>query len=79
MIVVTQTYHEFRALYTAEQLGIDAAGVSSDQQSYAGATYREVREVLARAKDFFKVLVKAPPVYSGDQIPITGSPEMSHV
>ena len=79
MIVVTQTYHEFRALYTAEQLGIDAAGVSSDQQSYAGATYREVREVLARAKDFFKVLVKAPPVYGGDRIPITGSPEMSHV
>ena len=70
---------EFRALYTAEQLGIDAAGVSSDQQSYAGATYREVREVLARAKDFFKVLVKAPPVYGGDQIPITGSPEMSHI
>ncbi len=79
MIVVTQTYHEFRALYTAEQLGIDAVGVSSDQQSYAGAVYREIREVLARAKDFFKVLVKAPPVYGGEEIPITGSPDLSHM
>ena len=79
MIVVTQTYHEFRALYTAHQLGIDAVGVAADQRHYAGATYREVREVLARNKDFFKVLVKAPPVYGGDVIPITGSPDATHV
>lgn len=78
MIVVTQTYHEFRALYTAERLGITAVGVSSDQASYSGAAYREVREVLARAKDLFKVLFKAPPVYGGEEIPITGSPEASH-
>ena len=79
MIVVTQTYHEFRALYTAHQLGIDAVGVAADQRHYAGATYREVREVLARNKDLFKVLVKAPPVYGGDVIPITGSPDATHV
>ncbi len=79
MIVVTQTYHEFRALYTAHQLGIDAVGVAADQMHYAGAAYREVREVLARNKDFFKVLIKAPPVYGGEEIPITGSPEATHV
>lgn len=79
MIVVTQTYHEFRALYTAEQLGIKVKGVSSDQQKYSGAAYREIREVLARAKDFFKAHFHAPPVYGGEEIPITGSPDLSHV
>jgi vancomycin permeability regulator SanA len=79
MIVVTQTYHEFRALYTADQLGIRAIGVSADQVSYPGAAYREVREVLARAKDFFKVMIKAKPVYGGEEIPITGSPDATHV
>lgn len=79
MVVVTQTYHEFRALYVADQLGIDAVGVAADQVNYSGAAYREVREVLARAKDFVKVLVKAPPVYGGEAIPITGSPDLSHM
>ena len=79
MVIVTQTYHEFRALYTAKQMGIRAVGVSADQRRYLGASYRELREVLARNKDFFKVLIKAKPVYGGDEIPITGSPEMSHV
>lgn len=79
MIVVTQTYHELRALYVAEQFGIRAVGVASDQVSYPGAAYREAREVLARAKDYFKALIKARPVYGGDPIPITGSPEASHV
>ena len=79
MIVVTQTYHEFRALYTAKHMGIRAVGVSADQRHYIGASYRELREVLARDKDFFKVLIKAKPVYGGDEIPITGSPDATHV
>lgn len=79
MIIVTQTYHEFRALYTAEQLGIEAVGVSADQKRYAGAAYRELREVLARSKDFFKAAIKARPVYGGEDIPITGSPDATHI
>ena len=78
MVIVTQTYHEFRALHIADQLGITAVGVSSDQQHYPGAVYREIRELLARNKDYFKALLKAKPVYGGDEIPITGSPDASH-
>ena len=78
MIIVTQTYHEFRALYIARSLGIDCVGVSADQRRYFGSIYREAREVLARDKDFFKVWMKADPVFGGEQIPITGSAEPSH-
>ena len=78
VIVVTQTYHEYRALYIGKALGMDVCGVSSDQQHYRGAAFREIREVLARGKDFFKVLMHADPVYGGEKIPITGPSDKSH-
>lgn len=78
MIIVTQKYHEFRALFIADRLGIDAVGVSSDQQRYFGSVYREFREVLARDKDYFKAIMKASPVFGGEEIPITGSSAKSH-
>ena len=55
VIIVTQEYHLYRALYIAEQMGFDAFGVSADVRSYRGQTYRELREILARCKDFVKV------------------------
>lgn len=72
MIVVTQKYHLFRALKACEALGIEAKGVASNQQKYAGRYYREAREVLARDKDFFKGMIKAKPTYLGDEIPVDG-------
>ena len=77
-IVVTQTYHEYRALYIGESMGYTVTGVSSDQERYVGNSYRELREVLARDKDFFKVLMHAAPTYGGEQIPITGPVDKSH-
>lgn len=35
-VVVTQKYHEYRALYIAKKLGIQVCGVASDQESYFG-------------------------------------------
>lgn len=52
IIIVTQEYHLYRALYIAEQMGIEAFGVSADVRTYRGQTFREVREILARCKDF---------------------------
>ena len=51
-VLVTQKYHLYRAIYAAESLGMDVVGVGSDPRKYYGQFYREVREVLARAKDF---------------------------
>lgn len=73
MIIVTQGYHLYRALYIANRLGIDAYGVSADLRPYKGQTYRDIREVAARLKDVVYVLTKQPPTYLGDVIPIGGS------
>lgn len=78
MIVVTQTYHQYRALYIAEKLELSVMGVSSDQMKYAGQPAREVREVLARIKDFFKVMVRAEAELGGEAIPINGSGIVTH-
>ena len=77
-IIITQRYHQYRALYTARGLGIDAYGVVSEPRTYSGQSYRELREMLARNKDFFKMLVKPEPTYLGDVIPINGSGLASH-
>lgn len=78
VIVVTQKYHEYRALYIGDKLGLDVTGVSSDQRKYFGQTYRDVREVLARIKDFGKVFLRSKPTYGGEAIPISGSGIYSH-
>lgn len=72
IIIVTQRYHLYRALYIADKLGLEAFGVPSDPRRYTGQRQRELREVLARAKDFFSVIIKPRPTYLGKAIPVTG-------
>lgn len=73
MLVVTQKYHQSRALYIGKKLGMEVRGVACDRKVYAGQFFREVREIIARNKDFFKVMLKPEPKYLGDIIPISGS------
>lgn len=77
-IVVTQEYHEYRALYLGKKLGLDVMGIASDQETYGGQAVRELREFLARNKDYFKERLSAKPIYGGDAIPINGSGLISH-
>ena len=58
VIIVTQSYHLHRALYIARQFRLEAYGVSADVRSYRGQLYRDMREHLARVKDFYKCLVE---------------------
>jgi vancomycin permeability regulator SanA len=78
VIIVTQEYHLYRALYIADKLGLDAYGVSSDYRTYAGQIVRDVREVLARCKDFVTTIFKPKPTYLGDVIPISGSGDLTN-
>ena len=55
IIIVTQKYHLYRALYIAEQNGIEAVGADAELRTYRGQTYRDLREFAARTKDFFVV------------------------
>lgn len=73
MVVVTQTYHLYRALYAANGLGIDAVGVESDLHTYGGQPMFDLREIPARTKDFFQTLVANPSKFVGDPISLSGS------
>ena len=71
-IIVTQKYHLYRALHIANTLDIKAIGVNADPRLYSGQIYREIREILARNKDFVQALLKLKPTYLGETIPVSG-------
>lgn len=73
IVVVTQEYHLYRTLYIANQLGIEAYGVAADPREYAGQQMRDLREIVARDKDFFKCIFKPKPKYLGDIISVNGN------
>ena len=77
-IVVTQKYHQHRALYIGKALGMQVIGVASDQARYRGQTLRDLREIAARDKDFVKTILRPKPTHLGDVIPISGSGLSSH-
>ena len=73
VIIITQKYHIYRALYIANKLGIEAYGVGADQRRYMNETYRQIREILARNKDFVKCIIKPEPTFLGNKIGIIGN------
>ena len=78
VIIVSQKYHLFRALYIADQLGIEAYGVGADVQRFYGQTTREMRESVARVKDFLYCMIKPSPTYLGDTIPVSGNGDLTN-
>ena len=62
VIIVTQKYHLYRSIFVAREYNIDSIGISAKEVNYFGKTNREVREILARVKDYiltkFKVKTK---------------------
>ncbi len=57
IVAVTQKYHLYRALYIAEDFGMQVCGASADLDVYSGQLYRDFREILARIKDFGLCLI----------------------
>lgn len=78
VIIVTQKYHLYRALYIAKSLGLDAVGVDSDLETYRGQLKRDVREVLARCKDFATSIIKPKPTYLGEAVPVSGDGDITN-
>lgn len=52
IIIITQPYHMYRALYIANKLGIEAYGVTAYLPFYLRQILWSLREILARNKDF---------------------------
>lgn len=78
IIIVSQKYHLYRALHVANALGVEAYGVSADYHTYMGQAYREVREILARNKDFATSILKPDPTYLGEVIPVSGDGNLTN-
>ncbi len=72
VLIVSQKYHLYRALYIARALGLEACGVAAEGDTYVGQSMRELREIAARAKDAIKCLFKPAPTFLGEAIPVSG-------
>lgn len=78
LVIVTQKYHLYRSLYIANQLDLQAYGISSNLREYPGQWYRELREILARDKDFIKCIFKPKSTVLGDKISIMTSGDVTN-
>lgn len=77
VVIATQTYHLYRAVYDAQGVGMEAIGVPSDYGEYVNQSWYDFREIFARTKDFFQVLMKTPSTYVGDPISLDQSGDVT--
>lgn len=77
VVIATQTYHLYRAIYDAQGVGMEAIGVPSDYGEYVNQSWYDFREIFARTKDFFQVLMKTPSTYVGDPVSLDQSGDVT--
>lgn len=71
VVIVTQKYHMYRALYLANSLDLEAVGVIADDIPQKGIMLKnEIREILSRDKNYFLGLFKPKSRYLGEVIPL---------
>lgn len=80
VIVVTQNYHIYRAVYDAKAMGMEAWGISSNIRHFTPTQWVKfrLREVAARTKDFVFCILKPEPTYLGEAIPIFGNGDVTN-
>lgn len=78
IVIVTQQYHLYRAVYIARMLGLDAYGVATVDKNYGGQTYRDIREYLAICKDIIQCMVEPASTVLGDSISLTESGDVTN-
>lgn len=78
IIVVTQTYHLYRAIYVGKSLGIETYGTPAVEIDYYGQFSRDIREFIARNKEFIKCIIKPKPKYLGEKISLAGNGDVTN-
>lgn len=69
-VLFTQDYHQPRAQYLCDNLGIDSIGVDTKRRDYVGENYFWYREFFARAGAWFEINFWSYPVEQDEQQPI---------
>lgn len=71
VVIVTQKYHMYRALYLANSLDLEAVGVVADDIPQKIIMLKnEIREILSRDKNYFLGIFKPKSKYLGEIIPL---------
>lgn len=77
VIVVTQKFHEPRAVFIGRSLGMDVHGYIADKREYQGILWNEFREIFSRTKAGVDVVIGAQPKFLGEKIPLDGDSQLS--
>ena len=78
VVISTQTYHLYRAIFDAKGVGMEAVGVSDDDRAYVSQHWYDLREIPARTKDFLQVLFSVPSTFVGDPISLDQSGDVTN-
>ncbi|MBP5289343.1 MAG: YdcF family protein [Clostridia bacterium] len=83
LLLVTQRYHSYRAVYIGERLGVSCRAVAAPILSHSGTGYAKqpwftFRETVARAKDVFTCLIRPAPRFLGDPVDLSGSGDVTN-
>ena len=76
-VVVTQTYHLYRALFDVSSFHIDAVGASSDLHTYTYQSNYDIREAAARVSDAWKVISRQPSTYLSEPVSLDQSGDVT--
>lgn len=69
-ILVTQEFHQARALYLCNNLGVDSIGITADRRKYEGERYWRFREFFSTASAWFEVIFISSNPIGGEKEPI---------
>ena len=69
-IVVTQEFHQARAIYLCNNLGVDSIGITANRRRYEGESYWAFREFFSRAGAWFEINFLPSEAIGGQTQPI---------
>jgi vancomycin permeability regulator SanA len=70
-ILVTQDYHQPRALYLCSSLGIESVGITANRRTYDAEKYFHFREFFSVASAWFEINILSFEVAKGPKQPIS--------
>ena len=70
IIIISQKFHNQRAIYIAEKYGIEAFGFNAKDVNSNNISKTQIREYFARLKVFLDILRRTEPKFLGDKIKI---------
>lgn len=69
-VLVTQDYHQPRALYLCNSLGVDSIGITANRRIYDNERYFNFREFFSAASAWFEINVSSFEAAKGQKQPI---------